>query len=128
MKNLIFLFLLVSGMSYSQIQVIHFNASWNASNDVKWVNDLTDCKLKNIDIATNTQAATDHKITVVPTILVLIDGEEEERYEADISFSIQATKNEIQEVIDEIVIDLLLQACLLIYFLNPFDLVLGCFL
>ena len=75
MKNLIFLFLLVSGMSYSQIQVIHFNASWNASNDVKWVNDLTDCKLKNIDIATDTQAATDHKITVVPTILVLIDGE-----------------------------------------------------
>ena len=105
MKNLIFLFLLVSGMSYSQIQVIHFNASWNASNDVKWVNDLTDCKLKNIDIATDTQAATDHKITVVPTILVLIDGEEEERYEADISFSMQATKKEIQEVIDEIVMD-----------------------
>ena len=105
MKNLIFLFLLVSGMSYSQIQVIHFNASWNACNDVKWVNELTDCKLKNIDIATNTQAATDHKITVVPTILVLIDGEEEERYEADISFSMQATKKEIQEVIDEIVMD-----------------------
>ena len=105
MKNLIFLFLLVSGMSYSQIQVIHFNANWNASNDVKWVNELTDCKLKNIDIATDTQAATDHKITVVPTILILIDGEEEERYEADISFSMQATKKEIQEVIDEIVMD-----------------------
>ena len=105
MKNLIFLFLLVSGMSYSQIQVIHFNANWNASNDVKWVNDLTDCKLKNIDIATEIQAATDHKITVVPTILVLIDGEEEERYEADISFSMQATRKEVQEVIDEIVMD-----------------------
>ena len=105
MKNLIFLFLLVSGILYSQIQVIHFNANWNASNDVKWVNDLTDCKLKNIDIATDIQAATDHKITVVPTILVLIDGEEEERYEADISFSMQATKKEVQEVIDEIVMD-----------------------
>ena len=105
MKNLLFLFLLVSGISYSQIQVIHFNANWKASNDVKWVNELTDCKLKNIDIATDTQAATDHKITVVPTILVLIDGEEEERYEADISFSMQATKKEVQEVIDEIVMD-----------------------
>ena len=105
MKNLIFLFLLVSGMSYSQIQVIHFNASWNASNDVKWVEELTDCKVKNIDIATNTKAATDHKITVVPTILVIVDGEEEERYEADISFSMQATKKEVQEVIDEIVMD-----------------------
>ena len=105
MKNLIFLFLLVSGMSYSQIQVIHFNASWNASNDVKWVNELTDCKLKNIDIAADAQAGTDHNITVVPTILILIDGEEEERYEADISFSMQATKKEVQEVIDEIVMD-----------------------
>ena len=77
----------------------------NDTNDVKWVSELTDCKLKNIDIATNTQAATDHKITVVPTILVLVDGEEEERYEADISFSMQATKEEIGEVIDDIVMD-----------------------
>ena len=104
-KILLLILLLISGITYSQIQVIHFNANWNATNDVKWVGELTDCKLKNIDIATNTQAATDHKITVVPTILVLVDGEEEERYEADISFSIQATKEEIQEVIDEIVMD-----------------------
>ena len=105
MKKLLFLFLLISGISYSQIQVIHFNASWNAANDVKWIDELTDCKIKNIDIATNAKAGTDHKITVVPTILILVDGEEEERYEADISFSIQATKNEIQEIIDEIVMD-----------------------
>tara|TARA_Y100001973_G_scaffold43756_1_gene65122 strand:- start:78 stop:404 length:327 start_codon:yes stop_codon:yes gene_type:complete len=104
-KILLLILLLISGITYSQIQVIHFNANWNATNDVKWVGELTDCKLKNIDIATNTQAATDHKITVVPTILVLVDGEEEERYEADISFSMQATKEEIQEVIDEIVMD-----------------------
>ena len=105
MKKLLLLLLFISGITYSQIQVIHFNANWNASNDVKWVEELTDCKVKNIDIATNSKAATDHKITVVPTILILIDGEEEERYEADISFSIQATKKEVQEVIDEIVMD-----------------------
>ena len=105
MKKLLLLLLFISGITYSQIQVIHFNASWNASNDVKWVEELTDCKVKNIDIATNTKAATDHKITVVPTILVIVDGEEEERYEADISFSMQATKEEVQEVIDEIVMD-----------------------
>ena len=106
MKKLLFLLLfLISGMIYSQITVIHFNANWNGANDVKWVNELTDCKLKNIDIATNSEAATDHRITVVPTILILIDGEEEERYEADISFSMQATKKEVQEVIDEIVMD-----------------------
>ena len=106
MKKLLFLLLfLISGMVYSQITVIHFNANWNGANDVKWVEDLTDAKLKWVDIAVDAQAATDHKITVVPTILVLIDGEEEERYEADISFSMQATKKEVQEVIDEIVMD-----------------------
>ena len=106
MKRLLFLLLfLTSGIIYSQITVVHFNANWNGANDVKWVEDLTDAKLKWVDIAVDAQAATDHKITVVPTTLVLIDGEEEERYEADISFSMQATKKEVQEVIDEIVMD-----------------------
>ena len=73
MKKLLLLLLFISGITYSQIQVIHFNASWNASNDVKWVEELTDCKVKNIDIATNTKAPTDHKITVAPTILVIVD-------------------------------------------------------
>ena len=44
MKRLLFLLLLLSGIVHSQITVIHFNASWNASNDVKWFGDLTDCK------------------------------------------------------------------------------------
>ena len=106
MKKILFLLLfLTSGIIYSQIQVVHFNANWNGVNDVKWVEDLTDAKLKWIDIATDAKSATNHKITVVPTILILIDGEEEERYEADISFSMQATKEEVQEVIDEIVMD-----------------------
>ena len=105
MKNLLYALLLISGIACSQIQIIHFNASWNGANDVPWFDDLTDAKLKRIDIATDTKAQSEWKITVVPTILILIDGEEEERYEADISFSIQATKNEIQEIIDEIVMD-----------------------
>jgi hypothetical protein len=53
MKKLIFLFLLISGISFSQIQVIHFNANWNAANDVKWVNDLTDCNSCSYNISTN---------------------------------------------------------------------------
>ena len=105
MKNLLFLLLLVSGMASSQIQVIHFNANWNAANDVPWVQELTDCKIKNIDIATDAASAKEYKISVVPTILILVDGEEEERYQADISFSMQATKEEVQEAINEIIMD-----------------------
>ena len=105
MKNLLYALLLISGIACSQIQIIHFNANWNAANDVPWFEELTDAKLKWIDIATDAKAQSEWKITVVPTILIVVDGEEEERYQADISFSMQATKEEIQEAIDEILMD-----------------------
>tara|TARA_R100001230_G_C5523583_1_gene59965 strand:- start:19 stop:342 length:324 start_codon:yes stop_codon:yes gene_type:complete len=105
MKNLVFLLLCVSSLAYSQIQVIHFNANWNAANDVKWVEDLSDCKTKKIDIATDTDAATKYEIVVVPTIVIFNDGEEVKRYQADISFAMKATKDEVQEMIDEIMMD-----------------------
>ena len=105
MKKLLYALLLISGMACSQIQIIHFNAGWNSANDVPWFEELTDAKLKWIDIATDTKAQSEWKITVVPTILIVVDGEEEERYQADISFSMQATKEEIQEAIDEILMD-----------------------
>ena len=100
MKKLLYLLLLVSGVAFSQIQVIHFNAGWNAANDVPWVEELTECKLKYIDIAADAQAAKDYKIVVVPTIVVFNEGEEVKRFQADISFSIKATKEDMQEVID----------------------------
>ena len=105
MKKLLYALLLISGMACSQIQIIHFNAGWNAANDVPWFEELTDGKLKWIDIATDAKAASEWKISVVPTILILVDGEEEERYQADISFSMQATKDEVQEAINEILMD-----------------------
>ena len=105
MKNLIIIFLLLAGIVSAQVEVIHFNAGWNSSNDVKWVDELNDCEIKYIDIAENTKAQEKYEITVVPTIIILDDGEEDERYEADISFSIKATKEEVQEYIDELIIN-----------------------
>jgi hypothetical protein len=105
MKKLLYALLLISGMACSQIQIIHFNAGWNSANDVPWFEDLTDGKLKWIDIATDAKSQSEYKISVVPTILILVDGEEEERYQADISFSMQATKEEVQEAINEILMD-----------------------
>ena len=100
-KILLLILLLISGITYSQIQVVHFNANWNAANDVKWVSNLTDCGTKYIDIATNTDAATKYEIVVVPTIIVF-NGKEVRRFQADISFAMKATKEEVQEIIDEI--------------------------
>ena len=105
MKKVLYLLLLVSGVAFSQIQVIHFNAGWNGANDVEWVEDLSDCKIKWVDIATDTDSQAKHEIVVVPTIIVLHEGEEIKRFQADISFSMKATKDEVQEKIDEILME-----------------------
>ncbi len=89
-------------MGFSQINVIHFNANWNAANDVKWVDDLENCKVKYIDIATDTESQSKWEIVVVPTILIINEGEEVKRYQADISFTMKATLEDVQEKVNEI--------------------------
>ena len=89
-------------MGFTQINVIHFNANWNSANDVKWVDDLENCKVNHIDIATDTDSQAKWEIVVVPTILIINEGEEVKRYQADISFTMKATKEEVQEKINDI--------------------------
>jgi hypothetical protein len=43
-----------------------------------------------------------HEIVVVPTVVIYKDGEEMKRYQADISFSMKATRREMQDYIDEL--------------------------
>ena len=105
MKKLLLILMLFCEVAFAQIEARHFNAGWNNANDVKWVDELNDCEIKYIDIAENSKAQSKYEITVVPTILILDDGEEDERYEADISFSMKATKEEVQEYIDELIIN-----------------------
>ena len=85
----------------AQIEVKHFNAGWNSANDVKWYMELEDCKtLGHTDIAVDTEAQTEYKIAVVPTIIIFKDGEEVARFQADLSFKMVATEEEVQEEID----------------------------
>ena len=110
MKKLLLtlIFLLISIFAFSQkspckedICVVQFNANWNSANDVKWMNDLNDCGVKYIDIATNTEAQSKYEIVVVPTIIVF-NGKEVKRFQADISFAMKATRKDVQGIIDEI--------------------------
>ena len=88
----------------ADVCVVQFNAGWNNANDVEWVNNLKDCEIKYIDIATDTKAQSEYEIVVVPTIVVF-NGEEVKRFQADISFAMKATKEEVQEVVDEILME-----------------------
>ena len=98
---LIILFVLLANVSLGQVKIIHFNAGWNSNNDVEWFSKLTDCKTKGYtDITVDTDAQTKYKIAVVPTIIIFKDDEEVARFQADLSFKMVATREEVQEEID----------------------------
>ena len=107
MKKIILIFLLILPFTlFSQLKIgndltiVHFNAGWNSANNVKWVGGLSDAKIKRCDIATDTQSQAKHEIVVVPTIIIFKDGEEVARFQADLSFKMVATEEEVQEEID----------------------------
>ena len=102
MKKLLFILMLFSSTIFAQITALHFNAGWNESNNVSWFMDL-DCKTKGLtDIAKQPDEAKKYKIAVVPTIIIFKDGEEALRFQADLSFKMVATKEEVIEAIDEL--------------------------
>ena len=101
MKKLLFILMLLSSTVFAQIEAKHFNAGWNEANNVSWFMDL-DCKTKGLtDIGKDKEAQKEYKIAVVPTIIIFKDGEEVYRFQADLSFKMVATKEEVQEEIDD---------------------------
>ena len=106
MKKLLTLVILFITFSItSQIQVVQFNANWNSANGVKWLNQLTDCKVKEICIVADKAAQSKHKIVVVPTIIVFNHGEEVKRYQANIMMQMEAKLEDIQDLVDETVME-----------------------
>ena len=101
-KLLLILFTAFSLSASSQIVVTHFNAEWNDPNKVAYIGKLTDCEIVYVDIAKAPKLQEKHKIVVVPTVVIYKDGEEVKRFQADISFSMKATRKEMQEIIDEL--------------------------
>ena len=99
-KLLVILLILVSNSVNAQIKVEQFNAGWNSANDVSWVMDLEDVKTSGYtDVGKNVEAQKKYKIASVPTIIIFKDGEEVARFQADLSFKMLATKEEVQEEI-----------------------------
>jgi len=102
---LVIMFILLANTSFSQVVVTHFNAAWNDPNKVSYIGELTDCDIVYVDIAASPKLQKKHNIIVVPTVIIYKDGEEIKRFQADISFSLQATREEMQEVVDELLME-----------------------
>ena len=97
------LFSIISLTAFAQIKVIHFNAGWNEANNVEWFDKLSDADKKSLSID-DSKIQSKYEIFIVPTIIVFDDDEESKRFQADLSFKMAATRKEIQEYIDELII------------------------
>jgi len=109
MKKLLFL-LLVSTTALSQdfpdgLVVVEFNASFNKANEVEWLSKLTDCETQRIDITADARWSKEYKIVVVPTLVVFNNNEESKRFKANIMMNMEATRKEVQESLDEIIME-----------------------
>jgi len=110
-KLLIVLFMILASSANGQspcgdgLCVVQFNAGFNEANKVTWLGELNDCENKFIDIQTDAAAAGKYKIVVVPTILIFNGEEEVGRFQANIMMKMEATKDEVQEKIDEIIME-----------------------
>ena len=91
------------GIPDSGVCVVEFNAGFNASNSVDWIDDLSDCKGKRVDIAVQPDMQKEHKIVVVPTIIIFNEKEEVKRFQANIMMQLEASKEDVQDAVDEII-------------------------
>ena len=98
---LIIVFILACEGAFGQVQVTQFNAEWNKTNEVPWIGKLTDCQtISFVDINTQKELQKKHRIAVIPTIIIFKDDIEVARFQADLSFKMLATREEVQEEID----------------------------
>ena len=102
MYMLLLILMIWAGTAKAQMQLVVFNASWNDGNDVReWAFGMEDIQTyMYVDIGNDTELQKKHKIAVIPTIIIFKEDEEVARFQADLSFKMVATKEEVQEEID----------------------------
>ena len=110
MKKILFVLFLIPILITAQdfpdgLTVVEFNASFNAANAVTWLPKLTDCKVERVDITADARWSKEYKIVVVPTLVVLNNNEEVKRFQANIMMTMEATRKEVQESVDEIIME-----------------------
>ena len=89
------------GDDESSIIIVEFWAKFNESNAFSDWNKLTNVQYFRVDIAKSPKAKKEYRVRMAPTIIIFKDGEEVARFQADLSFKMLATREEVQEEIDE---------------------------
>tara|TARA_R100001509_G_scaffold145288_1_gene101842 strand:- start:1481 stop:1807 length:327 start_codon:yes stop_codon:yes gene_type:complete len=107
MKNLIIIVFVLFGFLASaqeKVTVIHFNYKWNSRNDYN-LRGIENAKVQYAWLEEQPENIV-KTIKTVPVIVILgKDGRVKMQYAADLSFKIQATREDIQKSINRILID-----------------------
>ena len=86
------------------IVVVEFWATWNEANKVTLLEEWENFDVKiyriNIDLYPGIQA--DNDVVILPTIIFFDDGEEVNRLQGDMSFTLKTTTDELDEIVEEI--------------------------
>ena len=110
MKNFLIIFFILTSTIYGQdfsdgMVAVEFNASFNKANEVSWLTELSDCETERVYITSDSRWSKEYKVVVVPTIVIFNNNEEVKRFQANIMMTMEATKSEVQNYIDEIVME-----------------------
>ena len=120
LKKLLILFMLCSSLFSEDIRelndenfskatarnivVVVFWAGWNETNKVtlleEWEN--FDVKIYRINIELYPGIQADNDVVILPTIFFYDDGEEVERLQGGMSFTLETTIKELDEIVEEI--------------------------
>ena len=84
--------------------VVEFWAGWNEANKVTLLDewDTFDAKVYRVNIESYPDIQKDNGVVVLPTIIFYDDGEEVERLQGDMTFTLKVTIKELDEIIEEI--------------------------
>jgi len=86
------------------IVAVEFWATWNEANKVilldEW--DTFDAKVYRVNIDLYSDIQTKNNVVILPTIIFYDEGEEVERLQGDMSFSLKTSIKELDNIIEEI--------------------------
>jgi len=86
------------------VVIVEYWAVWNKANKVTLFDEveIKDAKVYRVNVDMNPEIMSAQQIVVLPSIIFYDDGDESKRLQGDMSFTLKTSKNEIQDIVDEI--------------------------
>ena len=84
--------------------VVEFYATWNVANKVVVLDtwDTFDAKVYRVNIDLYPKIQSENEVVILPTIIFYDEGEEVKRLQGDMSFTLETTIKELDNIIEEI--------------------------